>query len=143
MSSAAPERIFAGLGLRLLSVGLLASMQALVKLAEARGAGLPETMFFRQACAVPLVLAWIAVRPGLASIRTQRIGAHLTRTIVGLLGMVCTFGAVLLLPPADAMTLQFTLPTFATNLSAAVLRGATGGADWAGAVGRTAVGERW
>src|SRR3546814_1455843 len=81
MSSAAPERIFAGLGLRLLSVGLLASMQALVKLAEARGAGLPETMFFRQACAVPLVLAWIAVRPGLASIRTQRIGAHLTRTI--------------------------------------------------------------
>src|SRR3546814_15943173 len=122
MSSAAPERIFAGLGLRLLSVGLLASMQALVKLAEARGAGLPETMFFRQACAVPLVLAWIAVRPGLASIRTQRIGAHLTRTIVGLMGMVCTFGAVLLLPLAEALTLQFTVPILATLLSALVLR---------------------
>src|SRR3546814_1308226 len=125
MSSAAPERIFAGLGLRLLSVGLLASMQALVKLAEARGAGLPETMFFRQACAVPLVLAWIAVRPGLASIRTQRIGAHLTRTIVGLMGMVCTFGAVLLLPLAEAMTLQFTVPIFATILSALVDRKST------------------
>src|SRR3546814_281178 len=134
MSSAAPERIFAGLGLRLLSVGLLASMQALVKLAEARGAGLPETMFFRQACAVPLVLAWIAVRPGLASIRTQRIGAHLTRTIVGLMGMVCTFGAVLLLPLAEAMTLQFTVPIFATILSALVLREPTGRHRWAAVV---------
>src|SRR3546814_12134795 len=79
-----------------------ALFRSLVKRAEARGAGLPETMFFRQAGAVPLVLAWIAVRPGLASIRTQRIGAHLTRTIVGLMGMVCTFGAVLLLPLAEA-----------------------------------------
>ncbi|RIA37569.1 drug/metabolite transporter (DMT)-like permease [Hephaestia caeni] len=134
MSSAAPERIFAGLGLRLLSVGLLASMQALVKLAEARGASLPETMFFRQACAVPLVLAWIAAGPGLASIRTRRIGAHLTRTIVGLMGMVCTFGAVLLLPLAEAMTLQFTVPIFATILSALVLREPTGRHRWAAVV---------
>src|SRR3546814_15213288 len=109
----------------------------LVKLAEARGAGLPETMFFRQACAVPLVLAWIAVRPGLASIRTQRIGAHLTRTIVGLMGMVCTFGAVLLLPLAEAMTLQFTVPIFATILSALVLREPTGRQ-----IGRASCGER-
>src|SRR3546814_14118383 len=96
MSSAAPERIFAGLGLRLLSVGLLASMQALVKLAEARGAGLPETMFFRQPCEVPLVLAWIAVRPGLASIRTPRIGEHLPRPTVRWVGMVCNLDPVLM-----------------------------------------------
>src|SRR3546814_18603884 len=100
MSSAAPERIFAGLGLRLLSVGLLASMQALVKPAEARGAGPHETMFFRQACSVPLVLAWIAVRPGLASIRTPRHGAATPRTIAGLMGLVCNLGAGVLLHTA-------------------------------------------
>jgi drug/metabolite transporter (DMT)-like permease len=130
MPSTAPDRVFAGLGLRLVSVACLASMQALVKLAEARGAHLAETMFYRQLCAVPLVVAWIALGPGLASIRTQRIGGHLARTGVGLIGMVCTFGSVLLLPLAEATTLQFTVPIFATVLGALVLGEPTGRHRW-------------
>jgi drug/metabolite transporter (DMT)-like permease len=130
MPSPAPDRVFAGLGLRLVSVACLASMQALVKLAEARGAHLAETMFYRQLCAVPLVVAWIALGPGLASIRTQRIGRHVTRTVVGLIGMVCTFGSVLLLPLAEATTLQFTVPIFATVLGALVLNEPTGKHRW-------------
>ncbi|HVI97814.1 MAG TPA: DMT family transporter [Sphingomonas sp.] len=130
MPSPAPDRVFAGLALRLASVACLASMQALVKLAEVRGANLPETMFFRQLCAIPLVVAWIAAGPGLASVRTQRIGAHVGRTIVGLMGMVCTFGAVLLLPLAEATTLQFTVPIFATILGALVLKEPTGRHRW-------------
>ncbi len=130
MPSPTPDRVFAGLGLRLVSVACLASMQALVKLAEARGAHLAETMFFRQLAAVPLVVAWIALGPGLASIRTQRIGAHATRTAVGLVGMVCTFGSVLLLPLAEATTLQFTVPIFATVLGALVLKEPTGRHRW-------------
>src|SRR5262245_28895096 len=44
------EHILAGIGLRLLSVAMFASLSALVKLAEYRGVALAETMFFRQTC---------------------------------------------------------------------------------------------
>src|SRR3546814_12236932 len=54
--------------------------------------------------------------------------------MVGLMGMVCTFGAVLLLPLAEAMTLQFIVPIFATILSALVLREPTGRHRWAAEV---------
>lgn len=124
------DRIFAGLGLRLLAVFCLSTMAALIKLAETRGATLAETMFYRQLCAIPLVVAWIARGPGLASIRTARFGAHVWRASIGLVGMVFTFGAVLVLPLAEATTLQFTVPIFATILGALVLREQTGWHRW-------------
>jgi drug/metabolite transporter (DMT)-like permease len=124
------DRIFAGLGLRLLAVFCLATMSALIKLAETRGATLVETMFHRQLWAVPLVVAWIALGPGLGSIRTQRFGAHAIRTAIGMTGMVFTFGSVLLLPLAEATTLQFTVPIFATILGAIVLKEKTGRHRW-------------
>ena len=125
------DRIYTGLALRLFAILCLSSMAALIKLAEARGASLVEILFFRQACAVPLVMAWLAMGPGLGSIRTQRFGAHVTRTAIGLTGMVFNFGAVLLLPLAEATTLQYTVPIFATILGALVLREGVGRHRWA------------
>lgn len=124
------DQVLLGLGLRLLATALLATMTALVKYAETRGAALVETMFFRQAFAVPIVVAWIAAGPGLRTIATRRIGAHIWRTVVGLTGMVFTFGTVLLLPLAEATTLQFTVPIFATILGALVLKEPTGWHRW-------------
>jgi drug/metabolite transporter (DMT)-like permease len=124
------DQILKGILLRLFAIACLSTMSALIKLAEARGAGLAETMFHRQLWAVPLVTAWIAAGPGLASIRTRRFGAHLSRTAVGLTGMVFTFGAVLLLPLAEATTFQFTVPIFATILGAVVLKEPTGLHRW-------------
>lgn len=124
------DQVLVGLGLRLLATALLATMAALVKLAETRGVSLAETMFFRQTFAVPIVVAWIAAGPGLRSIATKRIGAHVWRTAVGLVGMVFTFGTVLLLPLAEATTLQFTVPIFATILGALVLKEPTGWHRW-------------
>ncbi len=128
--SSRPDKILLGLGLRLLATALLATMTAMVKYAETRGAGLVETMFFRQAFAIPIVVAWIAAGPGLHTIATKRIGAHITRTAVGLTGMVFTFGTVLLLPLAEATTLQFTVPIFATILGALILKEPTGWHRW-------------
>jgi drug/metabolite transporter (DMT)-like permease len=128
------DRILKGLALRLFAIACLSTMSALIKLAETRGASLVETMFHRQFWAVPLVSAWIAAGPGLASVRTQRFGAHVRRTAVGLTGMVFTFGAVLLLPLAEATTLQFTVPIFATILGALVLKEATGWHRWGAVV---------
>lgn len=130
MSQPHTDRVFKGLALRLFAIACLSTMSALIKLAETRGAGLVETMFHRQLWAVPLVTAWIAAGPGLGSIRTKRFGAHLSRTAVGLTGMVFTFGSVLLLPLAEATTLQFTVPIFATILGALVLREPTGWHRW-------------
>jgi drug/metabolite transporter (DMT)-like permease len=124
------DHILKGILLRLFAVACLATMSALIKLAETRGAGLAETMFHRQLWAVPLVTAWIAAGPGLGSIRTRRFGAHVSRTAVGLTGMVFTFGSVLLLPLAEATTFQFTVPIFATILGALVLKEPTGWHRW-------------
>ncbi|WP_188054409.1 DMT family transporter [Sphingosinithalassobacter sp. CS137] len=130
MNAPATDRVLKGLALRLFAILCLATMSALVKLVEARGAALPETMFFRQLCALPLVLGWLALGQGVGAVRTQRIGAHLLRTGVGLLGMVATFGALILLPLAEATTLSFTVPIFATILGALVLKEPTGWPRW-------------
>ena len=130
VSHAQTDRVLTGLALRLFAIACLSTMSALIKLAETRGAGLVETMFHRQLWAVPLVTAWIAAGPGLGSIRTGRFGAHVSRTAVGLTGMVFTFGAVLLLPLAEATTLQFTVPIFATILGALILKEPTGWHRW-------------
>lgn len=130
VTQARTESAFKGLALRLFAIACLSTMSALIKLAEARGATLVETMFHRQFWAVPLVTAWIVAGPGLGSISTKRFGAHASRTAIGLCGMVFTFGAVLLLPLAEATTLQFTVPIFATILGALVLGERTGWHRW-------------
>jgi len=125
------DRALTGLALRLFAILCLSSMAALIKLAESRGASLIEIMFHRQLWAVPLVMVWLASSDGLGTIRTTRIGAHLGRSAIGLIGMVFNFGAIMLLPLAEATTLQFTVPIFATILSAIVLRETVGWHRWA------------
>lgn len=128
------DHIPKGIALRLLAIFALASMMALVKLAESGGATLPELLFFRQACALPVVLIWLANGPGIASVRTERLGSHSRRMAIGLCGMVGNFGAVLLLPLAEATTLGFTVPIFATILAALVLCEQVGRHRWAAVV---------
>ena len=124
------DRVLKGIGLRLIAIFFLSTMSALVKLAESRGASLFETMFWRQACALPVVLAFVMAGPGLKSLRTARLKGHAARAMVGLVGMVFTFGAVMLLPLAEATTFQFTVPIFATLLGALVLEEKTGIQRW-------------
>lgn len=124
------QRPLYALGLRLLAIAALATMSAMIKLASMHGVQLAETLFFRQFFAVPVVLAIVLAGPGLASLRTARIGRHVTRTLFGLVGMVANFGAVILLPLAEATTLQFTVPIFATILSTLLLREVAGLHRW-------------
>ena len=125
-----PDRALTGLALRLFAIFCLSSMAALIKLAEAHGASLVEILFHRQLWAIPVVMAWLAAGDGLGTIRTARFGAHLGRTAVGLTGMVFNFGAILLLPLAEATTLSFTVPIFATILGAVALRESVGRHRW-------------
>ncbi len=128
------DRILPAISLRLLSVVCLASMTASIKLAEARGAHLAEILFCRQAGATLLVTAIVARGPGLRSVATRRLPAHISRAVVWLTSMALLFTAVLLLPLAEATTLQFTVPIFATILGALVLGEPTGWHRWAAVV---------
>jgi drug/metabolite transporter (DMT)-like permease len=124
------DRVLLGLALRALSVLMFAALSAMVKIAGERHANLYEILFFRQTFALPLILTWIAGGPGLRSVATRRIGAHISRATIGLGGMVTSFAAVQLLPLAEATTLQFTVPIFATITAALLLREPTGWHRW-------------
>lgn len=130
MPEPAGDRVLLAIFLRLASVFVFAVMNAVVKLAEAGGAHLAEIMFFRQSAALIPVTLWIAAGPGLGTIATRRIGAHLLRTAMGLTSMCFVFGTILLLPLAESTTLQFTLPISATILGAVVLREQVGWHRW-------------
>jgi drug/metabolite transporter (DMT)-like permease len=125
----AERRLFA-LGLRLVGVSCLSSMTVLIKLAGQRGITTPEMMFWRQAFAIPVVLFFVLATAGLSSLKTERFGLHASRTIFGLITMFLTFSSYLLLPLAEATTLGFTTPIFATILSALILRERTGLHRW-------------
>ncbi len=124
------DRLLPAVAYRLTSVIAFVTMGALIKIAEARGARLGELLFFRQLLALPVVVLAVMTGPGLATLATKRIGAHLLRTVVGLLSMSFMFATVMLLPLAESTTLQFTVPIFATILGAVVLKEPTGWHRW-------------
>lgn len=125
------ENRLRALGLRLFSVTSFSAMGAIIKLASESGIRLPEIMFWRQFLALPVILLWIAAGPGFTSLRTSRLPIHARRTVLGLMAMTCTFGALVLLPLAEATTFSFTVPIFATILAAIIFRERVGIHRWA------------
>jgi drug/metabolite transporter (DMT)-like permease len=125
----AERRLFA-LGLRLFGVSCLSIMTVFIKLAGERGIPTSEMMFWRQAFAVPVVVTFVLATSGLPSLKTEHFGLHASRTIFGLITMALTFSSYLLLPLAEATTIGFTVPIFATIMSALVLRERTGWHRW-------------
>lgn len=126
----APDRPLLGMGLRIVGATGFAIMAALLKAASERGAATVELLFYRSAGALPLVFLWAAAGPGLASLRTRRPAAHLTRSAIGLATMFFTFGALSLLPLGEATTITYTAPIFSTILSALILHERIGAYRW-------------
>ncbi|BDI60593.1 DMT family transporter [Qipengyuania nanhaisediminis] len=115
--SIARPRPFLALALRLATAGVLATMAMLVKLAAERGANLAELVFWRQAITLVCVCVLLAATGKFASVRTRRFPAHAARAAIGLTGMFFVYGAVILLPLAEATAISFTAPFFAVMLS--------------------------
>jgi len=118
------------LTLRLLAAVAISVNFACVKWVSDRGVHLVETLFYRQLLSLPLALFVVMIGPGLASLRTRHLGMHVSRTLVGMTGMLLNFGAVILLPLAEATTIGFTVPIFATILSVLFLRERPGVHRW-------------
>lgn len=129
-----------GMGLRLIAVALLSVMFACVKLLSARGVTVIESLFYRQFILLFVALAWMAgdgwfgSGTGFRAIHTDRPRAHLVRMLVGLTAMGFNFWSYTLLPMAEATTIGFAVPIFATALAALVLREPTGLHRWSAVI---------
>lgn len=132
--SIARPRPLLALFVRLLTALALATMAMLVKLAGERGAHLIELIFWRQAITAAVIGAGLALTGRAAMLRTTRLRSHAMRSVTGLLGMLFTYGAVLLLPLAEATTLGFTAPVFAVLIAMILFRETIGPYRWAAVV---------
>jgi drug/metabolite transporter (DMT)-like permease len=122
MSSGSHDRPLLALLMRLAGIAGFATMAALIKLASDRGIHIAEIIFWRQLATIPIILAWAAMAGGLSLLATGRPKAHAVRGIYGLVGMILNFGGVILLPLAEATTMNFTAPIWAVVLSVVLLK---------------------
>jgi drug/metabolite transporter (DMT)-like permease len=79
-------------------------------------------MFWRQALTIPIALCWVLATSGIASLKTGRPRHAFPARLYGTIGMVLNFGAVILLPLAEATTINFTVPMWAVLLSIVLLK---------------------
>lgn len=121
-----PRVVFAGLsgnvqGALWLILGALffSAMGLCVKLLGERLPSI-EIAFFRALTGLAVVLPLMA-QEGIGLWRTQRLGAHFGRALLGTGGMVCGFYAFTNLPLAEATAISFTKPLFMVVLAALVL----------------------
>jgi len=125
-----------GIALRIAAAGSFSIMAAVLKLASFDGVVAPEMLFYRAFFGLPVVLAWVLTmqggpRAGLQALTTRRPWAHVTRSAIGITSILCVFQTLTLLPLADATTISFTAPIFATLLSFLILKEAVGPRRWA------------
>src|SRR5574338_132855 len=126
----AEPHVVAGMGLRLASALALAIMFAGVKGVGQHGVSVVESLFYRQLGTAACACAFVALGPGLGSLKTKRVGAHVARMAIGLVAMGLNFLAFMLLPLAEATSIGFSVPIFATMLAALVLGEPTGRWRW-------------
>jgi hypothetical protein len=77
------HRPILAIALRLAAAALLAAQLALVKLTGEIGVSLPEIVFWRQAVAIPLIVAWVAATGARPLLRTERLWVHGRRAALG------------------------------------------------------------
>lgn len=123
-----------GILLRVAAMACMAGLAALVKACSERGAPVLEIIFFRNAFAFVPVLFYIWRTSSFSVLKTARPGGHLARSGIGLVGMVCGFTAVSMLPLTESTALSFAAPLFMTALSAPILKERVGGHRWAAVV---------
>ncbi len=130
MHSPVRQRPVLALLIRLLAVLALSVMVALVKLASEEGISLPEILFWRQLPTLPLILVMLWAGGSLGRLKTHRLRQHGFRATIGIIGMILNFGAVTLLPLAEASSLNFTSAIWAVILSALILHEKVGIWRW-------------
>jgi drug/metabolite transporter (DMT)-like permease len=105
----------------MLVAGLMfATMGVFVKLG-AEHFGPAELAFYRSVFSFASVLVVIHLR-GAGTVKTERLGAHILRGILGTTSLIAYFYAIAGLPLATAQTLNYTSPIFLAIATTVVLR---------------------
>jgi drug/metabolite transporter (DMT)-like permease len=119
-----------GIAAMVLAIALFAAMDATIKHLRA---DLPamEILFFRLLIGGLPVLWLIRREGGWGSVRTSRPWAHAGRTVLTLAALFCFFHAYRTLPLADAYTVMYASPLFATALGVPILGERVGARRWA------------
>ena len=88
-------------------------------------------LFYRQLSAMPFIcfLIWRS-EASWPAIKSNKHGLHILRATLGILAMGLNFWAMTLLPLADATTISFAVPIFATLFAALILREQVGIRRW-------------
>lgn len=115
------NRPLIGIAFKITSVIIFLAMAAFLKAAQGVPAG--ELVFFRSFFGLVPVIVWLAARRQLREgIRTNAIGSHLGRGLIGTISMGLGFFALTRLPLPEAVTLNYAMPLVIVVLSAVVLR---------------------
>ncbi len=124
------QRPLFALVIRLGAAFVLSVMLVFVKLLGESGVNLAEILFWRQVVTLPVLGLWFYASGTTYLLKTERLGLHGKRALYGLAGMFLNFGAVLILPLAEATTFNFTSAIWAVILSAILLREKVGPYRW-------------
>jgi drug/metabolite transporter (DMT)-like permease len=89
-----------------------------------------EVLFARCAVGLACVAAFILPRLGPVVFRTDRLGAHVARSVSQCCSQTFILIAFSLMPLASAVAINFSAPLFATLVAALVFREAVGPARW-------------
>ena len=79
-----------------------------------------EQTFWRQFIGMLIILPFVW-RSGLGGFKTRQVGTNLLRSLVGYAGISLSFYSVTLIPLAESLALQFTLPLFTIVFAMLVL----------------------
>jgi drug/metabolite transporter (DMT)-like permease len=90
-----------------------------------------QIAFMRYFFGIALALALAPRLGGLASLRTRRLGGHLTRSILNIAAMLTFYYALAAMPLADCMAIYAGAPLFMTVLSVMLLGEKVGLRRWA------------
>ncbi|MFY7962151.1 MAG: DMT family transporter [Elsteraceae bacterium] len=118
-----------GILLTCLAAATFSAMSALVKDALLVYS-MAMIVVFRTGFGLVPVLALLAQKRQLATLRTTRLRAHIFRGLCGLVAMLGSFTSYHLMPLADATAIAFTAPLFITALSAPFLGEKVSAAAW-------------
>jgi drug/metabolite transporter (DMT)-like permease len=88
-----------------------------------------EQTFWRQFLGLLIILPFVW-RNGIVGLKTRQLKTTLLRNVVGYAGISLSFYAVTLIPIAEAMALQFTLPLFTIVFAMLVLHEKVGPHRW-------------
>ena len=109
-----------GILLMMVAITVFSIQTGFIKAADRVPAG--QAVFFRSACALPVIMIWLWMRGDLAQgLRTQNYKGHILRSVAGTIAMGLGFAGLKYLPLPEVTALRFITPTLIVVFAALLL----------------------